>query len=170
MSELGDNITLTCSSQGGPNNTYQWMKSELVLENEIEATLNLYDITAVDGGSYTCTVSNIAGSESASSFLYIRPYFTREPKTELLSRVNDKANFTCEADGFPVPSIIWMKLDSNMILVEEVSVNSVLSFEPVQFGDEGYYQCVANSTLEGLDLSVVLRPPSLLVGKLQFDP
>ena len=164
--ENGSNVTFTCSAQGGPDNTFQWMKDGNILVNETQQTLTITDITASNGGEYTCTVSNSAGNESDTSTLYVRPYFTTLPETELRTNVDESVSFTCEADGFPTPSISWLNLNSSLMVIEEVSNMSVLSFDPVQFGDEGSYLCVASSmTSNGADLTEMYQSHSVLVGK-----
>lgn len=58
-----ETATLNCMASGGPNNTFVWFLDAKVIENEVANTLTLSD---VEGGEYTCQVSNAAGSESAS--------------------------------------------------------------------------------------------------------
>ena len=64
----GTQLELTCSSEGGPDLVYSWSRT-----NTFSATtttnaglLNISDLATVDGGSYTCTVTNDAGSTSTS--------------------------------------------------------------------------------------------------------
>ena len=57
--------TLNCMASGGPNNTFMWF-----LDGEsINETANTLVLSEVDGGEYTCQVSNAAGSENASIIL-----------------------------------------------------------------------------------------------------
>ena len=73
----GENATLTCISMGGPNNVYQWEKDGNVVATD--DILTLMDIDASSGGIYTCTVSNLAGNDSATTTLYVAPYFVIHP-------------------------------------------------------------------------------------------
>ena len=59
-----DNVTLTCSADGGPNNDYMWFYGSTSLTNG--PVLELNNIRARDGGEYTCVVSNAAGSDRES--------------------------------------------------------------------------------------------------------
>ena len=54
---------LKCTARGGPDNSFQWLFNNQVIVNERAEILNLGE---VEGGSYTCQVSNAAGSERAT--------------------------------------------------------------------------------------------------------
>ena len=167
VSNRGDNVTFTCSSQGGPNNTFQWMRNAQLLDSEREGVLVLTDITGTDGGVYTCVVSNAAGNDFDISTLYIRPYFTTEPVTEIFTSDDQNVSFVCEADGFPIPTVVWERVNASLGMNMQVATGSSLSFMPVQFGDEGNYQCVVNATIPG-EIDQILSPDSLstLYGEL----
>ena len=66
---LGSNVTFNCSSQGGPNNQYQWthLESGQILSNAPE--LIITSVATDDEGYYECNVTNEAGSESAQASL-----------------------------------------------------------------------------------------------------
>ena len=57
-----DNVTLTCTSMGGPDNMYQWFHGGILLPGGTTPTLTLNDVRASDEGDYMCRVSNIAGT------------------------------------------------------------------------------------------------------------
>ena len=65
----GDQLTLRCVSTGGPDLQYRWSRSgtdnfphDVITNTDIL----IINVTAADGGEYTCTVSNDAGSNSAT--------------------------------------------------------------------------------------------------------
>ena len=61
----GDNHTLTCTAQGGPNNTFTWMHG-----GQSIASGNMLTLTNLTvGGSYKCVVSNEAGEGEATRAL-----------------------------------------------------------------------------------------------------
>jgi len=140
----GDNVTLNCSAQGGPDNTYQWQHIGADLDNETMQTLTLPQISANDGGDYTCVVSNAAGSDSASTLLNVFPEIVLNP-TDLSARNGTVHMLVCEAEAFPEPHYQWMHV-SGMFGENVVGVDSsILVFDPVIFGDEGGYYCRATS-------------------------
>ncbi len=62
----GDNMTLTCNSQGGPGNTFLWTRSS---DNTFVANTEILTISfiAANGGVYRCEVTNAAGIDSSTA-------------------------------------------------------------------------------------------------------
>ena len=125
---------------GGPSLSFQWEMNGDIVGND--SMLNLVAIDASYGGTYTCTVSNSAGIDSISTVVYIEPYLVIPPDEQLLSSEGSTLNVTCVADGFPTPTVIWENSFGSI-----VSNSSQLEFDPVMFGDEGLYRCVAFSEI-----------------------
>ena len=144
----GENVTLICISMGGPGNIYQWEKDGNVIATD--DILILMDIDASSGGIYNCTVSNLAGNDSATTTLYVAPYFVIHPGSVETSN-SSEVNISCLAQSFPEPEYIWMK-DGDSSLVRDgvitVDMPNSLGFRPVLFGDEGVYMCVAFITID----------------------
>lgn len=152
FAEGADNM-LECSSEGGPNNTYQWRFNDTDIDGATLPVLMLTNVTASSGGIYTCVASNVAGSDSASTFLYISPYFITEPMDTQTSN-EASASLMCEAGAFPSPEYQWGRVDEELIRYEITTNTRILTFNPVMFGDEGGYYCTASSlgvTIQSLD-------------------
>ena len=78
--DIGSNITLSCTSSGSPPDTFTWMKDGVPVTQSTSITAVTYDdnsavfhanysidnVTASDIGTYTCTVTNPIGSDSAT--------------------------------------------------------------------------------------------------------
>ena len=137
-------------------NTYLWMMNGVTVGND--STLVVMDIDVTSGGSYTCTVSNAAGNESASTTLYVAPYIVTPLEEQTLTASGVNVNITCDAAGFPSPTVNWVDM-TNM----EVSNTSLLEFSPVMFGDEGLYHCVAATEINGMNLTAT--DETTLVGR-----
>ena len=138
-------VAFSCSAQGGPDSGYQWQYNGVVLMDETNTTLTIDDIGAVNGGNYTCVVSNAAGSDSATATLYVAPAIVTQP-TDILTRNGTVVNFTCEAESFPAPTYQWERYDETVVTFISISNDPVLEFSPAVFGDEGRYRCVASLT------------------------
>ena len=81
MVNVGDALTLNCTSQGSPPDTFTWMKDgdQTVLQSTsitavdytstsavFRADYVINNVTASDNGAYTCTVTNPIESDSAT--------------------------------------------------------------------------------------------------------
>ena len=141
----GDNVTFTCDSLGGPGNTFQWLMTGQVLENETEPTLLLTSITvASDGGVYTCVVMNLAGAGNASVQLNIGPVIDVHP-VDINTLRGTNVSLTCNAIAFPGLQYEWIRADSPLPETA-IALSNFLVFSVVSFGDEGDYYCTATSS------------------------
>ena len=134
-------VTLTCTTEGGPDNTFQWSFNGEELDSENSSDLTLLNVAAENGGAYTCNVTNAAGSDTYTTYVFISPMITMDPDDVTTTMGTDEVSFNCSATAFPEPSFVWRKGDT----VTEYSNTSTLTIGPVMFGDEGQYYCVAMS-------------------------
>ena len=147
ISSVGDNVTILCTTMGGPGNSFLWE-----LNGNVVGADNMVNLVAIDasyGGNYTCTVSNAAGTDSASTILYVAPYIVTPLEEQTLTASGSTVNISCDATGFPTPNVKWVN-DLGL----EVSSSSQLEFSPVIFGDEGVYLCVAFTEINGTNFTV----------------
>ena len=147
ISNFGDNIMLVCTAMGGPDISFQWEVNGTIVGNN--SVLNLVTIDASHGGNYNCIVSNAAGTDSASTTLYVSPYIVTPLKEQTLTAHGSNVNINCDATGFPVPIVNWEDM-----LGLGISSTSQLEFSPVIFGDEGIYLCVAFIEINGTNFTV----------------
>ena len=138
----GDTALLQCISRGGPNNTYQWLANGTEWDEQSSQNLTLPDITAIDGGMYTCVVSNLAGSDNASTFVFIEPYIVSDPVGDEIS-TGSTVVLTCGAEAFPNPEYLWVRPDERNISGTNYGRN--LTIASIDYGDEGEYYCNASA-------------------------
>ena len=139
-----DTVTLMCMASGGPGNTFQWTFNGEEIQNETSSNLTRTNVTESDGGAYTCTVTNPAGSGSYTTHVFISPRITMNP-TSVNASLGSEISFTCNATGFPEPEIQWMKENGSLPSSASGRNTTTLTIGPVSFGDEGLYYCVATS-------------------------
>ena len=106
VADVGEDFEFICNVMGGPMNSFQWEKDSIVLIGEINNTLQLTDVAAAFAGLYQCTVTNAAGSSSDSTLLYVVPNIIVGPENTT-ANVSLSVTFSCMAEGFPVPDIVW---------------------------------------------------------------
>ena len=139
----GSTATLECTSLGGPENLYQWQADGANISGETSEILMLPNVTATTGGMYTCVVTNIAGSNNASTFVFIFPYFINHPDSDQVS-VESAVILICDAVSFPSPDYLWQRADGGNISSDTVTNERNLSISSVEYGDEGRYFCNAS--------------------------
>ena len=156
----GDNVTFTCTSLGGPDNSVQWLKDGENFTDVIDDSFNtllLMMITVVDdGGVYTCVASNAAGSGSANVSLLISPVFIEDPMDEEIVN-GTSVTFSCTALAFPDPTYMWYRMGNELPQSATGENTSMLTLSPAVFGDQGVYHC--NATSSGV--SVQSEPATL---------
>ena len=64
----GSQLQLHCSSEGGPQLEYSWSSPNSTYTTTNNLTIS--NVTTLDGGNYTCTVINDAGSSSNTVTVY----------------------------------------------------------------------------------------------------
>jgi len=72
----GDELELTCSSGGGPDLEYSWSRTNTFSSNTTTNTntLTISNVATVDGGEYTCTVNNSAGTDTMTVTVFGESY------------------------------------------------------------------------------------------------
>lgn len=149
-------MSLECSGDGGPDNMYQWQVNGCDSAGATSPTLLVANVQASDGGEYTCVVTNAAGSDSASTFLYVAPYFTTQP-SNMLATTGSSIMLLCEAEAFPSPNYQWGRVDGDQIRADIINIASMLVIDSVMFEDAGAYYCNVSSlteTIRSLDATI----------------
>ena len=164
----GNNITLVCSHSGGPDNIYEWIFNDAILQED-SSTLTLDQVNSTHGGTYNCLVTNAAGNDSALTILSIEPYITVFPETYFEDEVNTSVTFSCMADGFPTPVVNWLKIDGFGVtpgMDTVASSSEVLEFTSLTYEDNGTYVCEASAqSPSGMQLESARATESVLRGK-----
>ena len=165
---LGGTTTFKCSSSGNGTLKLMWRTpagkivitgQETLSLSEVSSNISLSNITEVDGGNYTCIAVNEAGLTEASATLRVGVFVANE-SLELFTAYGHVVILTCTVQI--APNYKWEKFNESeleesssasgiMIMSSDgyqvVSNEQELQLDPVQFGQEGVYRCVANTTM-----------------------
>ena len=106
----------------------------------VRTTAQFTQLQFNEGGVYTCTLTNEAGSVSASATVFVEPVVFIMPMDGLVS-AQEVAVFTCMVQDDPVSTIQWQKLDNPTYENVSGEIGRNLTFNPVEFGDEGDFRC-----------------------------
>ena len=100
-------------------------------------------------------VSNIAGSNNASTFIFIFPYFISHPQSEEAS-VGSAVLLICDAASFPSPDYLWQRSDGMNIRNDIVIHERNLSISSVEYEDEGGYFCTASARVVSVPSNIAI--------------
>lgn len=153
---VGGSATFTVAASGTTPLSYQWRKNGTAISGNASATtatLTLTSVATTDAGSYSCVVSNAAGSDvSASATLTVNvpavaPSLTTQPVAQT---VNSGANatFTVVASGTAPLSYQWRKGGVALTdgAVVSGSATAALTLTAVSVADVGSYDVVVTNT------------------------
>ena len=186
----GDNIT--CTATGYPVPDIVWLNNGGVVNanrliTDSVTTANIGNLSSVsvsmlvtrnDAGVYMCVANNSVGNDTHTItiavqcklllklflFYYIfsvAPVIT-SPDAKQAYNITDGDSITCTATGFPVPDIVWLNNDEDVVEENSASVMttdidnipSVSVSMIIRRSDGGIYTCLANNSV-GNDTSTV---------------
>nr|XP_029537447.1 carcinoembryonic antigen-related cell adhesion molecule 5-like [Oncorhynchus nerka] len=153
--KTGSDITLSCSTQSKPAESYKWRFNGMFL-NEQSPQLSLQNIRENQTGSYACLAHNNVTLQVASMTTMIKIVepisavsLNRDGKPPILDQ-----SFTlrCEVTG-PVNYIIWL-MNGQLISLNNRTFfstdNNTMVINPIQFSDNGEYLCEAFNAVSNL--------------------
>jgi len=157
----GKTARMWCIYGGSPLPEIRWTKKDGVLPqgrteyDNYGKTLVIRHVDFDDEGNYTCEASNgvgIAESYTINLKVYATPYFTKEPKSQIVAEGEDVI-FECEAGGYPAPLIKWVH---NGKPIEEAPLNprrnvstNTITIKNLTKQDTGNYGCNATGEKVG---------------------
>uniref|UniRef100_A0A7N5KC64 Ig-like domain-containing protein n=1 Tax=Ailuropoda melanoleuca TaxID=9646 RepID=A0A7N5KC64_AILME len=157
----GSAVCLKSTFQGSTPFTVKWFKGakELVSggscyisKEALESSLELYAVKTSDSGTYTCQVSNVAGSVECSANLFVKEpatFVERLEPSQLLKK-GDATQLACKVTGTPPIKITWFANDreikeSSKHKMTFVESTAVLRLTDVAIEDSGEYMCEAQN-------------------------
>ncbi|KAG9354592.1 hypothetical protein JZ751_001305, partial [Albula glossodonta] len=178
----GSLVTLTCEARGVPPPSLSWLKDgqplslhrNLLLDGH-ETRLRLPDVSPSDAGQYSCVASNQAGSSTKTFNLTVLepPKISGSGSPEEVSvAINSPLELECAAEGFPPPTLSWLKDGRPLHRQAEVLRDGgLLRISKVQVEDAGLYTCLASSPAgeDGRNHWVRVQVPPTLLGSREVQ-
>lgn len=145
----GGTATFTVTAGGSEPLSYQWFyNTNTPVANANDSTLTITNVQLTNAGTYSVTVSNLAGGiTSSNAVLAINtnpaaPVFVSQPASQVVL-AGGTASFTALAAGTAPISYQWSK-DSTPI---PGATSSTLTLTNVQSADEGSYTVTASNSV-----------------------
>ncbi|CAI5454961.1 unnamed protein product [Caenorhabditis angaria] len=158
----GDTYDITWSRNGSP-----LLPSSNINFSDDKKTINIVSTRLTDGGEYSCTATNKAGTATQKTKLNVGvpPKILERPKTQVVNK-GDQVTLWCEASGVPQPNIEWYRDDvliSNTAVAETTTTKKKAAiFSSITPEQSGVYTCKAENwvgeTEEDVDLIVMIAP------------
>jgi pectate lyase len=146
---LGGSAAFSVTAGGSEPLSYQWyFNSGTLIANATDPTLTITNVQPGDAGTYSVTVSNLAGGIVSSNAILtintnpVAPVFISQPASQVVL-IGGTASFTASAAGTAPISYQWNK-DSLPI---PGATSSTLTLTNVQPGDDGSYTVTASNTV-----------------------
>ncbi|KAL6065234.1 hypothetical protein STEG23_027863, partial [Scotinomys teguina] len=159
---------LDCAFFGSPLPTIEWFKGTKgsALHEDIyvlhdNGTLEIPVAQKDSTGTYTCVARNKLGMAKNEVHLEIKDptRIIKQPEYAVVQR-GSKVSFECKVkhDHTLIPTIMWLKDNGELPNDERISVDKDhLVVTDVSDDDGGTYTCAANTTLDSVSASAVLR-------------
>ncbi|XP_033885551.3 hemicentin-1-like isoform X1 [Acipenser ruthenus] len=167
---------LECLVDGNPTPKISWLKDgQPLTESKTHKllsngrTLQVGNAQVTDTGRYVCVAENVAGSAEKYFNLnvHVPPTVMGRNPENVTVVVNNFISLTCEATGFPPPTLSWLKdgkpvqLNSNALIMPG---GRTLQIPRAKLSDGGKYSCVAMNQAgenEKFIFLTVFVPPSI---------
>nr|AAQ10890.1 roundabout-like protein 4 [Danio rerio] len=154
---IGEMATINCSPPvGHPEPNVTWRKDGILINSsnehytELKGKLIIAPAQKNDSGVYSCIASNMIGvreSRAARLSVLAKPVLLRKPE-DVSVQLGESAQFFCEADGDPMPSIEWSReqgpLPNGRYLINP---DHSLQIHYVTAQDMGRYSCTVENKL-----------------------
>lgn len=162
----GANVSFTVTATGTAPLSYSWKFNGAPIANATTSSLQLNNVQTTNSGTYLVTVTNSAGSKSASATLTVNaaatgPSITGQPQSLTVTN-GASASFTVIAGGTAPLTYQWLKGAAPVLN----ATNTTYTISAVTTNDAGSYSVVVSNSVSSLTSSAatltVLVPPSIV--------
>ncbi|GFT31287.1 hemicentin-1 [Nephila pilipes] len=168
----GRNVGLSCIAKGFPPPHINWQRNGVPItgasNSKTSGKLYIESIQPEHSGTYVCVAANSVGRDHQSVIVevHVPPVITTLPKSQDIS-VGDTLSLSCEASGYPFPSVTWLLNNTQVTggAVHSAFGRSKLLIENAGKEDEGTYICLAQNAAgeRKAAAAVRVRTPPIIV-------
>jgi hypothetical protein len=159
----GTNVSFTATASGTAPLSYVWKFGGTAIANATTSVLQLTNVQTNSVGTYTVTVTNAAGSASASGTLAVdvAPSISAQPHSLTVTN-GDVAQFSVTATGLPLPTYQWKFNGTNLV----GQTSSTLVISNAQPANAGSYTVDVSNVVT----TVTSQPAQLTVDVAASNP
>ncbi|XP_047661567.1 neural cell adhesion molecule 1a isoform X9 [Tachysurus fulvidraco] len=174
----GDDAVIVCDVISSPPPTIIWKYQRTKIQPEKDVRfkilsnnhLQIRSIKKSDEGNYTCEGRIMARGEIdlrvIKVIINVLPSIrTRHTQLNATADIGAAVTLACYADGYPEPTVTWMRNKVELVANEKYSLNddgSELTIKGVKKLDDGDYTCIARNKAgekqEEITLKVFVQP------------
>lgn len=152
--KVGDSITLHCRPpKGTPDPEMSWLRDGQEVTNSSRVTVTVLGDLVIeravqeDSAEYVCRARNVAGNRQTapSNLVVMMPPWFQERPSNLTAAAGTGVELACAANGSPMPTVTWRRLDGKMPLGRATIEDQRLVLQHVAAVDSGVYVCEAES-------------------------
>ncbi|XP_069569013.1 LOW QUALITY PROTEIN: neural cell adhesion molecule 1b [Brachyistius frenatus] len=169
ISEMEEQVTLTCEASGDPTPTINWSYGEHVFtegEQSLDgnvvvrsdarvSSLTLKDVKYTDGGQYLCTARSAIGEDAQMVYLEVRYPPKIHGTVAVYTWEGNPVNISCDVKAHPSDvSIVWLRdglqlpnSNTSNVKVFRTPSASYLQINPESENDFGSYNCTASNEM-----------------------
>ena len=163
----GANASFTVAATGSAPFTYQWKKDGSAVGGATSATYTISSVQGSQAGSYTCVVTNVAGSATSSAAILTVnvPPTVVTPPANVSANAGSNASFSVTAAGSTPATYQWKK---NGVAIAGATA-STLSLSAVGIVEEGIYTCVVTNAYGTVESAGGRLTATVLAGSPDTD-
>lgn len=160
VNETGS-IILFCNTTANPqlNITWDFLSGPNPMNLAKGTTLTLANVNRNQAGTYRCKAENGAKANATANIhvtVNYKPEMKDNSTEEIKSWINHDTEVHCQAEGVPLPEIIWSRKGTVTSVVQAQSRISTLTFKPRKLDDFGSIACYARNFLGSTEKHLVL--------------
>ncbi|MDB6056419.1 MAG: large protein [Verrucomicrobiales bacterium] len=159
---VGASASFNVNVQGTQPMTYQWQFNSAPISGATASALNLSNVQKANAGSYSCTISNQAGSALSSTATLVvddTTIITSQPANQILNAC-ETLTLTVSAAGSATPTYQWFQNGTAI----PGATSSIYSVPGVTRSDAGTYfvQVIGDIVVASSSATVIVNDPVFL--------